>query len=206
MKLTTSPVINKLVFFQTKIIGNDQDFSLENKIYNAACSIAVIISAIGLVWNYYLNLSKINYISYSFILVIYSALYYYGRFKKHQYNSYIVISTLLILSITWFTTEGSNGSTLIMYLVAIIFFLAISKKKFHFKYLLITFFNIVILYILENQFYKELIITYPSIEAREADINFTYFISFIFIFLFLNFFKRKYESERITIRNQGKEL
>ncbi|MBT3225635.1 MAG: PAS domain S-box protein [Deltaproteobacteria bacterium] len=195
-----------LSLFIRKMIGERDKFTLENRFFNGASCLTIAICLISFYWNYSLGFSPYIHIVVGIFLIAFSFFYYYARVKLRFFSFLYIIFALIALSLIWFISEGSKGSSPMLYVLMVAFFIAISKTRFHIFYLALTVLNIAILFVLEKLYYDKLIIQYPTAEARELDVLFAFAASIIIIYLLLNFFKKNYEAENIIINVQKQEL
>lgn len=184
------------------IIGDNKTLSLENRIFNISSLIAFIASLVAVLWNFAAGISFYSNISLFFFSIIYALLYYLSKYKGNYYTFIFIFSTLLLLSLQWFSNQGSEGPTIHIYFVALAIFISISNKKHHFLLLVLISINILILYILEHIFYNELIIEYQNNYLREMDLIFGFSVSLVMLYLITVSFKLRHEAEKEKIEQQ----
>lgn len=198
-------LFNPVFLILNKIIGDENSFSFQNRIFNIASLIVAFQCLISISWNYSLDFPMYINIILSIFLIAFSILYYYGRFKHLYHRFLFVILTLTVLSLIWILSEGLKGIAPVFYILAIAFFITISKSYHSFFYLVLTVCNIIILVVIDSYF-NNLIVDYPSIELKELDLYFGYGSAFFIIYFFISYFKRKYDKENATIKMQTIEL
>ena len=188
------------------IIGDVRKISLENRVYIVSTFIAFISSILGFLWNYFISLSYLLNVIVGILFVSFVVLYFLARYKNRYYNTVVVFVSQLGFIFTWISSDGSNGSVIPFFLVAIVPFIAISKPRKHFLYLFITIANIGLLYLLENSQYSDIIIKYPDELTRKIDIAFSLIFSLTMLFLFVHIIITKYNKENTLVKTQKKEL
>lgn len=186
-------------------IGTKSDFDLRERIYNAVAIIILVVDIISVFWNNTLGILGTTSLLLGFSSLIFVGIYYLGRFKRKLFPHVLVLTTLVLLSILWLTSDGVNGSTPLIYLVAILMFVAISKSKDYLIYILYTGISLAMVYYIETQ-YPDIVLHYPSDELRRNDLFFSFFFSGIVIVIMVVIFKRNYDTERETINKQKIEL
>ncbi|NEZ54148.1 hypothetical protein [Adonisia turfae] len=135
--------------------------------------------------------------------IIYLSLFILGIFKKISASeiSVCIISTLLTLSVSWFSLEGSKGSTILFYLIATPIFLTFSRLlKLGISYLI--FLEILIISNVSIVFYLEymhpnLLTKYPSEVERTLDIFCSFIFTSVVASVALFIVKTGYEKEKI---------
>ncbi|WP_430931322.1 sensor histidine kinase [Saccharicrinis sp. 156] len=188
------------------LIGNKESFNLENRIYISTCLVGAVAGILALIWDTKPGFSIIPNVAVVIGVVTYGVLYYLSRFKK-IFNSFIFFFTTLgFLSVLWVLNEGLTGSIPALYIVFTSIFIGISKTKYQLLLLTVTIANFALLIILENQYYDELIIPYPNVEAKESGLLFGYVAAIIAVFLMTSFLKNTYEKEKKKMINENFEL
>jgi len=86
------------------------------------------------------------------LIWIYIVARYYGNFLISSF----IATALVILSGSWLYNEGSNSSINYLYILSLIVFLSITKRKQHLYVSLVVIVNLVLLYLI-NYLYPELI-------------------------------------------------
>ncbi|MDA3904904.1 MAG: HAMP domain-containing sensor histidine kinase [Bacteroidales bacterium] len=187
------------------ITGDLSIVSFQNKMFIVGCIFSILFALLAIFWNYTLGLSKYLNITVGFAIVAFAILYYFARFKHIYGRISLSILMLLLISIAWIVSEGSKGSIPLLYILAIVFFITVSKSNNSFLYLLITILNIIILLFIEY-FFPDYIIKYPNEEAKVLDIYFGYITTFVLIYFFISYYRRSYDKENETTAIQKKEL
>ncbi len=202
-----SPIMNKIRSAIQFIFGENENYSLEQRLFISALIIGILLGFAGTLTNFILiteNEAIIIPSILSFVLVIF---FYLVRFKGlfKILVLPIIIFSYLGLAVIWYFNGGMDGSNEFIFIVAFILGLLIVEQNQ--KIYLFIFYVILktALYLL--QLYRpELIIGFPSVKARWLDIFFTsIYVSFI-IYLIINFLHKNYTKERLTVEDSKKEL
>ncbi len=187
------------------IAGSSEVFTVEERIYNIATFISLLVSLISILINVQLGMSTTLNVIIGIGTVSLVYLYLSSRVLKKTYFWFYILIALLILSAAWFLNEGPQGSINYIYILAFVIFLSISDRKRHFLISLILFFNIAILYII--YYYKpELIRPYGSFKTKESDLLFTYSYVIIFSALIFSSLRRNYENEKNKVQEQKEKI
>lgn len=201
-----STLQNRIEMISTQAIGSKAEFSLRGRIFNVAALVILFTVFLSIFWNNSQGiLPQVNYVlaSSSFFFV---AIFYFSRFKKRFFALPLVLITLVCLTLIWISSEGMNGSTPLLYLVATMIFVSISKSKEYIVFVALTFINLIALFYLEIFYHDELIIHYPTDELRRTDLIFSFFITAFTMNVLIVFFKRNYDIEKDRIELQKIEL
>ena len=190
------------------LFGETETAFSEKKIFIIITFITFIFAIVGELWNIMIGFSLfVNLIIGPFIIV-YFLLYYYARFKN-KYSPFILITiTLFALAILYITNGGLTGSIPVLYIFALASFISITEHKYHKIVLLATIASLVVLIVLEYFFFKDLIIKYNSLHAKELDLAFSYFSALVGSFLLLSYFKKSITKKNVELQkqNESKDL
>lgn len=190
----------------SRVIGDEQVYSLQNRIYNAALLISLFTVLVSLVWNNTVGiLAELNLFIIGTAL-FFLILYGFSILLNRQFHLAYVIVSLSSLSIYWISTGGIDGSTPYIFLLAVVLFAAISKKREYILYLIISLIYISILSYLQFSDLEIIYASYPSEDARHSDMLFSLiFCIFAGVWLIITF-RKHYLQEKIIIENQKSEL
>ena len=146
--------------------------------------------------NLVVGINNILNLSIAFLAVLYTVIYYYGRFKN-RYKAFIplyILSTQCLLLMAWIFNSGSLGPVsfiFISFLLITIGIVPVSQHKLWFAIVLLTY---LIAFGIEI-FYPELIKGYDNTHQRYGDIISTFFIAFAFAYFFIRVLKINYAIE-----------
>jgi two-component system, sensor histidine kinase and response regulator len=190
------------------LFGETESVFSEKKIFIIITFITSIYAIVGEVWNILLGFSFFVNLIISPFIIVYLLLYYYARFKN-KYSPFILITiNLFALSILFITNGGLTGSIPVLYIFALASFISITDHKYHKIVLLATIGNLVLLIVLEYFFFRNLVIKYNSLQAKELDLTFSYFSTLIGSFFLLSYFKNSIikKNNELQKQNESKDL
>ena len=193
--------------FVGRIIGNSKDFSLEHRIFNAACLTVVVAGLLSTIVNLSLGLDMKLTIPVFIIALIYFVTYYYS-FTKRKYKVLVwpfITFGLVILGYFWFVNGGMNGTVGYFVLVAFVVFLSITKKGNR----IYTAFAVIILITAVFYFeysYPEMVIPYSNYRARVMDLYFSSVIILMVLGLITSVILNSYDDERMRVYRQRDEI
>lgn len=129
-------------------------------------------------------------------IVLYLALYLFGRFVTLGNVFYWVISiiSLLYTDFIWFLNYASQGPILPLFVVLYAFFILVFDKKYILSISILMFSNLLGLLLVEL-FYSEAIGSYSDISSRVYDNYIGMVFSFLVIYSFIAVIKRNYVRE-----------
>jgi len=193
--------------FQETIVGNRNEFSLNNRILNGAFFVGFILTVNGEIFNWFFNFSPLIHVVMIFGGLSYAALYYFSRFRKqYKYSKpFLFINSVLIISTGWFTMDGINGSVPTLFILASVVFLTVFPKRYRILSAVTLVGLLGVLFVIQVYF-PGLFDKYPSDHERIADILFSITFSIILLSFFILALKNSYETEREIVLEQKAEL
>jgi signal transduction histidine kinase len=190
------------------IFAEDENFSLEHRLFLSSLVIGIIISICGSLINLVLStVSSVAYVVPLLLSGVVFVLYYFVRFKKifDPFIIPIVIISILGISAIWIYNGGINGSNIMPAFVILILGLIVVPEKS--KIYIISLFISVNIFILIIQLYRpDLIINFPTETDRWIDNLLTVIYASILIFLIIRFVHKNYTLERLKAEKSEKKL
>jgi two-component system, sensor histidine kinase and response regulator len=190
------------------IFADEENFSLEHRLFLSSLIIGIIISICGSIINLVLStVSSVAFVIPLLLSGIVIILYYFVRFKKifDPFILPIVILSILGISAIWIYNGGINGSNIMPAFVILILGLIVVPEKL--KIYIISLFVSVNIFILVVQLYRpELIINFPTETDRWIDNLLTTIYASILIFLIIRFVHKNYTLERTKAEESEKKL
>jgi two-component system sensor histidine kinase/response regulator len=179
------------------IIGDPQHFTLENRIFNAICAIALFIIAINVPYNYYTGLTVTSYI-FSILVLAFIGIYYLARIRK-MVNLCIAIAVITIdgmFAINYFYSSGIEGASLLSFTLAFFLTMLISPAKQYYWWISLNLVTVLGLIIYEYYHPDAILDVYQTRKDIFADMTPTYVISIVVIFVGTIYLKNAYNKEK----------
>lgn len=179
------------------IFADDEDISLENRLFLSSFIVGIMTSIVGSI----INMVFVTSISAVILPVVLSVLllviFYFVRFKNmlDSFKIPTIIIALFSISAIWIFNGGINGSNIMPAFIILIIGILVFPKKLK-KYVLILFIALFTLVYLIQLLKPELISGYPSEKARWFDSLFTLIYCSGFIYLIITFIQKQYTTER----------
>ncbi len=179
------------------IVGDDDDFSLENRAFNFVCVISFALLLMCLIFNAVIAIYSMTFLLTAMLLML-GGVYYLSRFKKKYKISVIgyAVSSYVGLIANYFYNGGINGPTLILFFVAFCFLMVLATANQHFFWKVLHVAIVVTLISIEYFYPDTVPQTYQSRKDRFLDIGFSTVISITFIFTITTYVRRYYEERR----------
>jgi PAS domain S-box-containing protein len=193
--------------FYSFLFKKTEDLPLENKIFRLVTFGCGLTSFLSLVTNLFSNLPILLNFALGLCGTIFF-IFYHLSFRKKNYKPLIIplyIICLLILSYSWFFTQGIEGSITYYFFLVIPLIVFLNYNE---KYFITLFIFILIaagLIIIQISF-PSIVIPYPNETSHELDLTIS-FISTLFILgIALIWFKKNLENERKKNQCQKNEI
>lgn len=189
------------------IFGENESYSLEQRLFISALIIGILLGFIGTITNFILLDELVPIIIPSAVSLILVVFYYLVRFRGHfkLLTIPIILFSNIGLAFIWYFNGGMDGSNEFIFIIALMLGLLMVEQKH--KIGLLIFFIILKTFLYSIQLYKpELITGFPTQKARWLDVYTTsIYISFL-IYLIINFLHKNYMLERHKVEESKKEL
>jgi len=200
-------VMKKLKSAIEFVFGENESYSLEQRLFISALIIGIFLGIVGTITNYFLFASIVAIIIPVCISIILVVFYYFVRIKGFfkPLALPIIFFALIGLAFLWYNNGGIDGSNDSIFIIGLILGLIIVEPNK--KIIVLSFFILIkaILYFI--QLYRpELITPFPSENARWLDVFTTSIYITILIYLIINFLHKNYALERNKLEESKKEL
>jgi len=179
------------------LLGNDQDFPLESRIYHSFSIIIIISLIIFVPINFLLGI----YIAAVLCLITIITLcltFYISRFKGKT-NLAIFISSIianLSLCINYFYNSGINGPTLLICAITLFVVMMVVRKEKLFTWFVVNFFLISIISFLDYMYPNLVVVNYDERSHQFADIMVSYVIGIIILYFGITYIRNSYQKEK----------
>ncbi|MDR6570515.1 sensor histidine kinase [Chitinophaga ginsengisegetis] len=187
----------RLKQFSHFLIGDPQQFSLENRIFNAICAISLFIIAINVPYNYVTGLTVTSLI-FALLVPAFSFIYFLSRYRK-KVNISIALAVIMInvsFAINYFYSGGIQGASLLSFTLAFFLGMLISPRKQYYWWLALNLFTVLGLIIWEYYYPASVGTVYKTRKDIFADMTPTYIISVGVIFVGTVYLKNAYNKEK----------
>ena len=198
--------VNRIVSGWNKLIGSEDSFSMENRLYNVVCVLTLAIVSIFLLNSLVLHLWQSAFIAVVVILLQF-IFYYFARFKK-RFNKSIILNaavSYVALYFNFFVNSGSNGPTLFIFFLTFHLLISITPNKIHAVWMFLHIASICTLLSLERMHPKFVLHNYSNSNDRIFDLVTTYVVSLVFTYFIVrhlrNYLNRqKQETEAAALK------
>ncbi|SEI92205.1 diguanylate cyclase (GGDEF) domain-containing protein [Allopseudospirillum japonicum] len=169
--------------------------------HHAMLIFAALAHFSGGIFNYCFSVTPTSYALYLIAISLFIlGLWYFSRFH-HLFTLMAVLFNLLIalvnLPLNWFFNAGSDGGTLMIYLIGFLYSAVIFHEHPRWRFIIPVIFACMpcFLILLEIS-YPELLYPYPSLEIKQLDLFFSYILSGVCLLFLLEVYGRRFQLER----------
>jgi two-component system sensor histidine kinase/response regulator len=193
--------------YWSNLIGDENQFSMENRIFNGICIFAIPTGLINAIINICLGLIEYGLLMLPIIVILFIC-YYISRYTKYL-NVAVIISAAafnVLCGATYFASSASNGVNLFTFILIIfILTLVLSKKQFWY-WIPLNIILLIVLLMLEYQYPNLVENLYDSPQHKLLDLAQTFFEVILMIILITLFMKRSYNREKELAQSRLVEL
>lgn len=185
-----------------KCLGEKEDFTMENRMLNMACLMALAVLLLFLALNAFTGLWHRNLLLL-FIFACEVVVYYFSRFKK-QYTRGLIINGLIsygALATNYYFNSGVNGPTLFLFFFTMHTLVSGTPDKTHALWLTLHVITVTAILTIELAMPSLIKYTYRDGIARMTDMVAIYIVAILFIFQ-LTRYLRAYYAEEKTLANE----
>ncbi len=190
-----------------KLIGDPHLFSLEERIFNTVCIIAIVTMCFEVPFNFAIGLMVPAFLCI-FGLLFSAYLYYISRFKRRSsfgIKLFCVICNICF-AINYFYNSGIYGPNLLLFVLVFLMIVAIIPKA-HFKIWLPLNILLVFVILVVEYFNPQLIPdAYANPLNKAIDFATTYFVVVVLVYFAISYIRENYDYERILVLKKNKAI
>jgi signal transduction histidine kinase len=190
-----------------QLTGDRAEFSMENRAFNFISVLSFFLIICYLIYDAYLGQTLLT-VMLVLLLPVLGICYYFSRFKK-KYEPGLIIYALFsyaALILNYFYNSGINGPTLMIFLITLAFFSAISRKRLFITLILLHGILGIGLLCIEFMHPDMVPNTYPARKSRFIDMGFTYGTAVFFIYAIINYIRNYFNKERLRSEERAAAL
>jgi class 3 adenylate cyclase len=197
-----------------KIIGNTDDYNLEERLFIATCFAGILVAILGAIIDFLFVKGLLPTIFPIIVGIIFSFFYYQARFKRIINNLIypLIILCVITISVLWFINGGIDSANSYLFFTALPILIIITYRKHQFLVFLFLVLSMLSLFFI-NYFYPHLVEPYDNWGDRFSDLIptllYTSFIMYAVItFVIRSYYgeKQKVEVEKQNVQNINEEL
>ncbi|WP_343532113.1 HAMP domain-containing sensor histidine kinase [Pedobacter sp.] len=189
------------------IIGNPKKFSLEERIFNTFCVIAVVALFLEIFFNYYIGL-KIVALICLFGTLFSAALYYLSR---NQRKTKLAIRSLGVVAnftflLNYFFNSGIYGPNMVLFCLILLITIVVVPKKELMVWVTLNVMTVFGVLIFEYFNPEAIPNVYVDNLAKTIDFAVTYAVAALLICLSIVFIRNNYDKERSIVFQKNSEI
>ncbi len=206
-KQVVQPIKARIGRIIDMLIGGASTLTLENRLFNSMCLIAMFIMVFNIPFNYFSGLEITSGI-FALITLFLALMYYLARFRQRLTVSVVVSSVLVIalFAVNYFFSAGIRGATLLSMMLAFTLIIIVSPKRLYALWVSLCLFVVMGLLWTEYHYPDTMQVAYEDNQAKFIDIAMTYATGIVVSFFSLFYLKEAYSKEKRSAERRAIEL
>ena len=196
-------MLKKINDFWFTLVGRSSAFSLESRIFHSITVCLILLACFYIPYNLFAGL-YVSAISCLFLSAVFFFQYYFSRYHgKIHSTTLFALTGILLFSVNYFSNSGIDGSTDLIWPAYLLLVFAISPYRQHIIWLIVYLLAFLLLHFIAYQYPQ--LIKYPfSVGKGQFIDRVTAFpLPVIAIFVIINFIRRSYDKEKITVEEKA---
>jgi len=192
--LTRVTNIKSISAFWKNLVGDSQDFSLGNRLFNAVCLIAFFELTLFCCFNIFIG---VPFVSMAIATVLQAFFYYLSRYKRKFYIVSVINCLLAYISmvLNFRDNSGIDGPSMLGFVMTLVIFVAVTPPAWH-KWWLLLHVVIGCGLMVFNYYGIGVNYTYHTKQDRFVDNAVTYIILLVCLFFVIRYTLDNYNKER----------
>lgn len=193
-------------FFEN-LTGNAEEFSMEARIFHAACLVSMVATILNIPWNYFIGVPSLSVIM-AVLLLITAFIYYYSRYRgklNAAFFMYCLVSNIFF-ALNYQQNSGINGPGLMVFLLSLFLVIAIAPKIQFWFWLPTNMILVGVLLVLEYKYPQAVTNTYPRPSDRYIDFGYSYLVTGLLIAWVTLYIRNSYNRQRLALIKKAEEL
>ena len=193
--------------FLQRLIGNEQEFSLTDRIFHCMCLIAFAALLYNLVFNYVIALPQVADMCWATIIVL-SGIYYISRIRRRTNLGRIIFSSvaMLLLSVNYFINSGIDGPVDISFVFIFVMIIAIVPIRQYPFWVALNLVVVAALHLFQFKHGALVPYTYKDVASRYVDILSAYLTALVIVVFSFYTIRRSYELERNSALEKAAQM
>lgn len=196
-----------IVSIWNSLIGDKEIFSLEVRIFHCVCILLLLGAFVSAPLNGLLISSLLAWFMLGvFFLLLF--IFYLSRYKRKAKQAIILsqIAYYVLLSINYYYNSGSEGPTIVIFILALIFTVITVSKKYYWLWIPLNIGLVLFLFSLESSGIIAIKNSYHDDLSRLADFSYSYLTIAIIVVFVLIYIRDAYNQERKLTAKKTEQL
>lgn len=198
---------NRIKAFTENLTGNADKFSMEARIFHAACIVSLAAIALNIPLNYYIGVPALSLLMGVLFLLV-AFIYYYSRYRGKLNTGFFLycLSCNVFFTINYIQNSGINGPSLLIFLLSLFLIIAIAPKIQFWFWIPLNIFLVGFLLIMEFRNPQTVTNTYPRAIDRFVDFGYSYVLIAVLIASVTLYIRNNYNIQRVALVKKAEEL
>lgn len=200
-------VLHRLTNFWEKLVGDHARFPLENRAFNSISVITMVILAVLLPFNMWLELTAV-WIIVLVLLILQIFFFWLSRYKniyKPSMLAYVIVSYITLIA-TFYLNSGSHGPALLLFFLTFNLLVAFSPRRNH--WLWASLHLLIPILLLTKEYLQPSWIedSYQSAQNRYIDLMSTYLVTLTCAYLITIYLRNNYDREKKNAEDRADKI
>jgi two-component system sensor histidine kinase/response regulator len=198
---------NRIKTFAEKLTGNVAEFTMEARIFHAACIVSMAAIACNIPLNYIIGIPLLS-ILMSILLLLIAFIYYYSRYRGKLNMSFFLYCLFgnVFFAINYSQNSGINGPSLLIFLLSLFLVIAVAPKIQFWFWIPLNIILVGLLLVMEFRNPRMITNTYPAAIDRFIDFGYSYLLIALLIASITLYIRNNYNKQRLALMKKAAEL
>ncbi|MGN6396046.1 MAG: sensor histidine kinase [Mucilaginibacter sp.] len=189
------------------LTGNTEEFSMEARIFHAACLVSMAATLCNIPWNYFIGVPSLSFLM-TILLLVTAFIYYYSRYRRKLNMSFFLycLASNVFIALNYQQNSGINGPGLLIFLLSLFLVIAIAPKIQFWFWLPANMILVGVLLTLEYKYPYAVTNTYKRLADRYIDFGYSYLVIGILIASVTLYIRDSYNRQRLALIKKAEEL
>jgi two-component system sensor histidine kinase/response regulator len=200
-------VLTSIGSITEKFVGKPEEFSIEARIFHAACLISLLTIIINIPMNYLVGIPSLGLLMSGLFIVV-AVIYYCARFLKKLNASFFLFCLLgsIFFTLNYFQNSGIDGPSLLIFLLFLFLVIAVAPKIQFRLWVPLNILLVGALLFMQYHYPRSVPDTYPHTRDRYIDFAYSYFVIAILVLSVTLYIRNSYNRQRLALLKKAEEL
>ncbi|MES2111736.1 MAG: HAMP domain-containing sensor histidine kinase [Bacteroidota bacterium] len=200
-------VLQGINSFIENLTGNAEKFSMEARIFHAACLVSMVATLCNIPWNYFIGVPSLSVLMAVLVLIT-AFIYYYSRYRGKLNTAFFLFCLVsnIFFVLNYQQNSGINGPGLLVFLLSMFLVIAIAPKIQFWFWFPANIIVVVVLMVFEYKYPGTINNTYLRQIDRYVDFGYSYVVIAVLIASVTLYIRDSYNRQRLALVKKAEEL
>lgn len=190
-----------------KLIGQTDEFSIEARIFHAACLVLLFSIAINIPMNAFVGVPSLSLLMALLLIIVFS-IYYFARFLKKLSVSFFLFCSLgtIFLTLNYYQNSGFDGPSLLIFLMFLFLVIAVAPPIQFRLWVPLNILLVGALLFIQYKYPQSVPNTYQHTRDRYIDFAYSYVSIALLVVAITFYIRNSYNRQRVALIKKAGEL